>query len=127
VKRLRVTVHVDPDRAPAFFALLANAPEISRARIVDWNLAPDRMGTLLFAIDGDPTRFAEEAPDTTGIESVHLSEPERGRASALVVMRPSETPVFAALQRASTRTSLVVRTPIVYRDGAMQARVVGDS
>ena len=45
----------------------------------------------------------------------------------LVVIRPLETPLFAAIHRASTQAGLIVRKPIVYRDGTMSARVVGDA
>jgi predicted DNA binding protein len=41
-------------------------------------------------------------------------------------MRPLETPLFAAIYRASSRAGVVVRTPVVYRDRTLSARVVGD-
>jgi predicted DNA binding protein len=127
MKQLRVTVRVAADRAPAFFDLLANAPAISEARLLDWNLSPEGAGTVLYAIDGDPESFATGATDTPGIESVELSGTDGSWTYALVVIRPLETPVFAAIHRATTRAGLVVRTPIVYRDGTMQAHVVGES
>lgn len=127
VKHLRVTVHVEDDHAPEFFALLADSDAVTAARLVDWNMAARERATLLYVIDGDPTTFAERAADTTGIESVTLSDSPAGRTYAMVVMRPRETPLFAAIHEASTRAGLVVRTPIVYREGTMAARVVGDA
>jgi predicted DNA binding protein len=127
VKHLQLTVDVDSDRAPAFFESLADSPDVSEARLIDWSLAAADQSTLLYTIDGDPTAFAERAPETPGIESVELSETVQRLTYALVVMRPRETPLFAAIHRASEQAGIVVRKPIVYRDGTMSARVVGDA
>lgn len=126
MKRLRVTVRVDAAAAPELFALLADSPAIAETRLLDWNMSHEGADTVLYAIDGDPAAVAERAGDTPGVESVAVSDPAGGRAYALVVLRPLETPLFAAVHRASSHPGLVVRTPIVYRDGTMVARVVGD-
>lgn len=127
MKHLQVTVHVDDDHAPKFFQLLADSPAIAEARLVDWSMTAGDQSTLLYTVDGDPTTFAERATDTDGIDSVELSETIQSWTYVLVVMRPRETPLFAAIQRASTQAGLIVRKPIVYRDGTMSARVVGDA
>jgi len=127
VKHLQVTVHVDDEEAPEFFEVLADSPAIAEARLVDWSMTADDQSTLLYTVDGDPTAVAERATDTAGIESVELSETTAGQTYVLVVMRPLETPLFAAIHRASTEAGLVVRKPIVYRDSTMTARVVGDA
>jgi predicted DNA binding protein len=127
VKHLRVTVHVDDDYTPEFFELLADSPAIAEARLVDWSMTASEQSTLLYIVDGDPTSFAEQAANTAGIDSVELSDTKQGRTYVLVVMRPLETPMFAAIHRASTQAGLIVRKPIVYRDGTMSARVVGDA
>ena len=127
VKHLRLTVDVDEDRAPVFFELLADSPDVSEARLIDWSMAADEWSTLLYTIEGDPTTFAARATETAGIDSVELSETVQRLTYVLVVMRPRETPLFAAVHRASEQTGVVVRKPIVYRDGAMSARVVGDA
>ena len=127
VKHLQVTVHVDQDQAPEFFELLADSPAISEARLVDWSMTADEQATLLYTVDGDPASFAGRAADTAGIDSVELSDTAHGKTYVLVVMRPLETPLFAAIQRASARAGIIVRKPIVYRNGTMSARVVGDA
>ncbi|WP_313692430.1 helix-turn-helix domain-containing protein [Halorarum halobium] len=127
MKHLRVTVHVDDDHAPEFFELLASSSSIAETRLVDWSMTAGERSTLLYTVDGDPATFAERAADTAGIESVELSGTTRGRTYALVVMRPRETPLFAAINRASAEAGLIVRKPIVYRDGTMSARVVGEA
>ncbi|RLM63408.1 DNA-binding protein [Halorubrum sp. Atlit-26R] len=127
VKQLQVTVHVDDNHAPEFFELLADSPAIAEARLVDWSMAASEQSTLLYTVDGDPTTFAERAANTAGIDSVELSDTTQGKTYVLVVIRPLETPLFAAIHRASTQAGLIVRKPIVYRDGTMSARVVGDA
>lgn len=127
MKHLQITARVDSEQAPAFFNQLANSPDIAEARVLDLTTTVDGVDNLLFAIDGDPTPFADEATDTPGIEAVELSSPTPERTFALVVMRPLKTPLFDAIHRASTRAGLVVRTPIIYRDGNMYATAVGDS
>lgn len=127
MKQLQVTVHVDDNHAPEFFELLADSPAIAEARLVDWSMAASEQSTLLYTVDGDPTTFAERAANTAGIDSVELSDTTQGQTYVLVVIRPLETPLFAAIHRASTQAGLIVRKPIVYRDGTMSARVVGDA
>lgn len=127
VKYLHVTVHVADDSAPEFFELLTDSPQIAEARLIDWSMSAGEQSTLLYAIDGDPTPFAEQAADTAGIDSVELSKTTRGRTHVLVVMRPLETPLFSAIYRASSQPGLIVRKPIVYRNRTMSARVVGDA
>lgn len=126
MKRIRASARVDPDRAPAFFNLLANSAEVEEARVLEANTTVDGVETILFAIDGDPAAFSEKAADTPGVVSVDVSEPDDGRAYALLVMRPLETPLFQAIHEAGHPGGFVLRTPVVYRDGAMYGRVVGD-
>jgi hypothetical protein len=126
MKQLRTTVRIDADRTPVFFDLLANSSEITETRLIDWSMTSGERGTVLYAIDGDHSSFAEGATDTPGIESVVFSDTGRRWTYALVVMRPLETPLFDVIHRASSRPGLLVRKPIIYRDGNMYARVVGD-
>lgn len=125
VKQLRVTASVDPDRAPAFFDLLANSPGITETRLLDWNTAADR-DTVLYAIRGDATPFAEAAPEAPAVASVETATAGPEWTHALVEVRTAETETFDAVRRARSRPGLVVRKPIVYREGAMHFRVVGD-
>ena len=127
MKHLQVTVHVEDDHAPEFFQVLADSPAIAEARLVDWSMTADDQSTLLYTVEGDPAAVAERAADTPGIESVELSETMDGQTYVLVVMRPLETPLFGAIHRASTQAGLIVRKPIVYRNGTMRAGVVGDA
>jgi hypothetical protein len=127
VKRLRVTVAVDPDRAPPFFDLLANSAAIAETRLLEWNEARPERATMLYAVRGDPAEFADSATETRGIESVELSETVDEWTYVLLEARPRETPLFAAVNEARARSGIVVRKPVVFRDSAMSCRVFGDA
>lgn len=127
MREIRATANVDPEAVPAFFDLLANSPEIEEARVLEVNTTVDGVETVLFAIDGDTAVFAAEAAETPGVESVEVADYEEGPSYALLVMRPLETPLFDAIHRGELLSGFVVRTPIVYRDGAMHGHVVGDT
>ncbi|MFD1600315.1 helix-turn-helix domain-containing protein [Halobellus rarus] len=127
MKHLQVTVQVDDDRSPEFFTLLAASPVITEARLIDWSLTAGEQSTLLYTVDGDPTAFAERAANTAGIDSVDLSDTTQGQTYVMVVMRPQETPLFAAIHRATSQAGIIVRKPIIYRNGTMSARVVGNA
>lgn len=126
MKHLRVTAHVDLDAAPAFFRVLADSDAIAETQVLEWNTTSADLDTVLFAIDGDATPFADVAAETPAVESVEIATPEGGWSYALMSVRPLSTPLFDAIHRARTRPGLVVRKPIVYRDGDMRFRVVGD-
>jgi len=127
MKRLRLTVSVDPDRAPPFFELLANSSSIAETRLLEWNEARSERATMLYAVRGDPTEFERSAPDTPGVESVTLSDRADGWTYALLEARPRETPLFATVHEARARGGIVVRKPVVFRDCAMVSRVFGES
>lgn len=126
MREIRATAHVEPESAPAFFNLLANSDDIEEARVLEVNTTVDGVETFLFAIDGDTDAFEAGAADTSGVESVEVAEYDDGPSYALLVMRPLETSLFDAIHRAGPLSGFVLRTPIVYRDGAMHGRAVGD-
>jgi predicted DNA binding protein len=126
MKELRVTVRVDRGDAPALFALLAHHRAVEEARVLEINKTTDGVETLLVAIDGDASAFAAGAGETPGVESVEVTTVSDDRAYASVVLRSPETPLFDQLHRLGDDRGFVVRTPFVYRDGAILGRAVGD-
>jgi len=133
MKHVRVTACVDPDRAPAFFDRLANAPAVDEARVLDWNLtAEDAM--LLFEVAGDPTPLVEGASDLSGVDRVETSGDRpidresagEGETQVLAHVQRSSVPIFSCLASALASGGLIVRTPLVFRDGEIHARIVGD-
>lgn len=127
MKHLRVTARPDRERAPAFFLALADSPHVAEGRAIDWNLSAEGAGTLLYAVDGDPEPFRDAALDTAGIESVDVEAVEADTSYALVRARPAAIPLFREIADAMARAGLVVRKPVVYRDGAVHSHVVGDA
>jgi len=126
MKVLRATARVAPEDAPTFFNLLAHAPEVEEARVLEVNSTPEGVETLLIAIDGDHSAFAAEATETPGVESVEVSAVGEDRAYAMLVMRSPETPLFDRIHEMGSGEGFVIRTPFVYRDGEMYGRAVGD-
>jgi predicted DNA binding protein len=126
MRHLRATVEIAEAAAPPFFALLAHSDEITETRVLDWNGKSDAGETALLAIRGDASAFAAAASDVPGVESVALS-PGDPWTDALVDLDLSAMAVFAAIDRAQSRRGLVVRTPVVYRDGAVNVRVAGEA
>ncbi|MHB9285651.1 helix-turn-helix domain-containing protein [Halobacteriales archaeon Cl-PHB] len=126
MKHLRVTASIDPEAAPGFFTHLADAPAIDETRLLEWSMPPTGPATVLFAIDGDARPFAEDVPDLDAVSRVELSAPSGRPTYAIVDVETAATPVFAAIRDARTRPGFVVRKPVVYRDGEMRFRVVGE-
>jgi predicted DNA binding protein len=125
MKHLRVTVAVDQERAPPFYRVLSDSAAIAETRVVEWNLTGEGIETVLFAVDGDTAPFAPA--DLPSVTSVERAESDGRWTYLLVELRPLETPLFDAVRAARARPGIVVRKPIVYRDGDMRFRVVGDA
>lgn len=127
MKHIRVTVRPDLDHAPGFVAYLLESPDVTEARAVDWNRADPVTTTHLYAIDGDAIGFRDAATDTPGVESVTLSAVDETRSYALLDVRDDAVPMFGVVEEALARAGLVVRRPLVYRDGRIHGHVVGDA
>jgi predicted DNA binding protein len=125
MKHVRITVRPDLDRAPSFLAYLLDSPDVAEAHAVDWNRGAGDVSTHVYAVDGDGEAFAALARDEPGVESV--SAATTGRLShVLLTLRDDEVPVFGASAAAVDRPGLVVRRPLVYRDGQIHGHIVGD-
>jgi predicted DNA binding protein len=125
MKHLRVTAAVDQERAPPFYTMLSDSAAIAEARLLEWNLPGDGVETVLFAVDGDTDPFVAAAPDAPSIEAVERTATDGRWTYLLLELRPLESPLFDAIRTARARRGIVVRKPIVYRDGDMRFRVVG--
>ncbi|OYR40563.1 hypothetical protein DJ82_07450 [Halorubrum sp. Ib24] len=126
MKHIRITVCPDLDRAPPFLRYLLDAEAHDEARAIDWNRGDSELSTHIYAIAGDGSRFAELARETTGVESVELSAAEARVSYALIELRDAELPIFGGSATAIDRTGMVVRRPLVYRDGRIHGHIVGD-
>lgn len=57
---------------------------------------------------------------------MELSNEGRETTYALAVVHSLEMPTYEGILQASSQDGLIIRTPIVYRDGSMYGRGVGD-
>ena len=126
MKHIRITVRPAPDAVPAFLAHLLDSSAVSEARAIDWNRGDRELSTHLYGIDGDATTFVTLARETSGIESVVRSDTDGSVSYVLIELRDAEVPIFGGSARAIDRAGLVVRRPLVYRDGRIHGHIVGD-
>jgi predicted DNA binding protein len=127
MKHIGVTVRPDLDRSPQFVAYLLESPDVTEARAVDWNRADAAATTHLYAIEGDADGFSEAATGTPGVDSVRLGAVAESTSYALLAVRDAVVPMFGHVEEALARAGLVVRRPLVYRDGRIHGHVVGDA
>ncbi|MFC6873509.1 helix-turn-helix domain-containing protein [Halobellus marinus] len=126
MKHIRITVRPDLDRAPGFLQYLLEADAVEEARAMDWNRGESARSTHLYAIDGDGATFVELARETDGIEAVEGAATDTGVTYALVTLRDAAVPIFGGSATAIDRAGLVVRRPLVYREGRIHGHIVGD-
>ncbi|ADQ68569.1 putative DNA binding protein [Halogeometricum borinquense DSM 11551] len=126
MKHLRLTTRLEPSVIPPFYAVVAESSSISELRVIDWNVAADEVGTLLYAIDGDAEKFREAADETNGITRISLSAQDQPTSYALVEASPRAIPFFSTFMAVTARAGLVVRKPLVYRDARSFGNVVGE-
>lgn len=126
MKRLRVQVTPDPDVAPRPFQLLADSPAIDETRLVELNLGGDIGPTMLFSIDGDHVGLDEALRAHGAVHRAEVTPVADGRSVLLLTLQPRRIPLADALFEAFTRTGLVVELPVVYRDGAVNATLLGE-
>lgn len=127
MKYLRATVTPDPATAPALFALLADSAPVEEARLLDMNVADSRGITGLFAIEGDAGAFERRLADVSGVASADVTPAGDGRFYLLATIQPDAIPLAGGVFRALNRDGLVVVKPVVYRDGEVRARLVGET
>lgn len=127
VKHVRLTVRVDPDEAPEFITYLLESSAVTEARALDWNRADPETTTYLYAIDGDVHGFADAARETPGVEAVTLSAVAEPPSYAMITVRDDEVPTYDVVWAALARAGLLVRRPLVYRDGRIHGHMVGDA
>src|SRR6056297_3397634 len=111
MEELRVTATLDPSLVPPLYATARESGAVSELRAVDWNLAADGVGSLLYAIDGDAGAFRDGARETDGVERVALSREAADVSYALVDARPAAIPFFSTFVSVTARAGLVVRKP----------------
>lgn len=126
MKHIRITVRPEREQAPEFLRYILASPAVDEARAMDWNRGESARSTHLYAIDGDGATFVELARETTGVEAVEHAATDTGVTYALVTLRDAAIPIFGGSATAIDRAGLVVRRPLVYREGCIHGHIVGD-
>lgn len=126
MERVRATVRLDEENAPELYALLAHTDGVDSVHVLAVNSALEDGETILITVAGDPDSFAEQARETTGVESIAMSEDATEGAHALVTTTPDGTQLSGMLHSIGS-SEIVLRLPIVYRNGRMHATAVGTS
>jgi len=116
-----------PPGAPRFFRLVADSPHVDEARLLEWNASTADALTVLYAMDGDADAFVSELGESSIIVKFELSRIGEDRFYVLAVGRPSEAPLFQRVIDAITQMGLIVVTPVVYSEGKVHFRIVGES
>jgi predicted DNA binding protein len=126
MKHIQLETRIDSTFLPELYSAATESSEIRELRVIDWNLAADDRGTLLYAIDGDSVVFDEGASKTEGIDNCSFACTDETISYALVSARPAAMPFLSTFIAVIARAGLVVRKPLVYRDKRSYARVVGE-
>lgn len=125
VRYLRLTGRPPLSATPEAFRLLAASEHVSAARAVATKFAGTSAMSVLFHVDGD--RRAVEAR-LDGPPEIVVAETAPGGEDGfylLLVLDPESIPLLRAVFEALPWQELVVVPPIVYRDGAVHAQLVG--
>lgn len=127
MKRVRGEATPDPDRAPRAFSLLADSPTIEETRLLELNLGGEVGPTMLFVVDGAHEGLADRLLETAAVDRAEITPIHATQAVLMVILRPDETPIAAAMVEAFTRTGVVAEMPVLYRDGTVRVTLVGES
>lgn len=126
VHRLRATVRAAPADSPPLFGLLAHSAHVREARVLEQTTTPDGVETYLMTVDGDVDAFVDTAADTDGIVSVESFDFEEEAPYVLLAHRSPPSTDVGSDRRDAAQHGVILQTPIVYRDGAMYLRAIGD-
>jgi len=133
MRYLRVSGRPPSAIAPAAFQVIADSAVIEEARLLDWNLGSAASVTIFFEIDGDCEAAREallatpETIDASASVSVAPGDDEPGAGYLLVRLDREAHPLLRGMVEAIGTEGLVVLKPLVYRDGQVDARLVGDA
>jgi hypothetical protein len=125
MKAIRVTATPDLAVAPRPVEVLLDTTVVTEARLLDWTVS-EAVTTALFAVTGDPQGLREALRGTSPLEWIDVTAVDDEHCYLLATMRRDDDPIFRAVMASLSRAGLVVVKPVRYRDGAVQARLVGD-
>ncbi len=126
MRYLRMRTTPDSEAAPAVFQLLAASDSADEARLLEWNLAAE-CATVLFSVDGDPEAFEKTVPDLPLLQAVEVAPTGEDHFYLLLSVDPSGREMAEGVFETVSKAGLVVLKPVLYRDGRVHIRLVGDA
>lgn len=127
MRYLNLTARPSAAVRPQLFDLIAGGEIVAETRLLDWNLGSSGSPTVLYAIDGAPSRFNRRARAIDAVSSIDIESIDEETFYALATIDPAGVPLLQRLLSILTRSGLVVVTPVVYRDNQVSAGLVGRS
>ena len=126
MRSVAVTVSPPLDLAPDVFGIIADSPGLVEARLQEWNPADDESITAFYVCEGDPDAVVPGLEASHLIRAVSVTTFDPDRFGLLVRLDRGDDPLVEGVFAAVTSAGLIVRKPVVYRDGAVRARLIGD-
>lgn len=119
---------VDPPMAlvPDAFELIADSPHLTEARLQEWNPEDETSVTLFYVCEGDRAAVIERLREAAVVGSVTSSPFGEERFALLLRIARGSNPLVEQVFATITGAGLIVLKPVVYRDGQVHARLVGD-
>ncbi|MFB6359859.1 MAG: helix-turn-helix domain-containing protein [Halobacteriales archaeon] len=127
MKRLRVRMTPDRAAAPRAFSLLADSDRIEETRLLEWNAGEDGQPTLLFTVEGEWRELPEQLRSDPAVAEATANSITEDRAVLLITLQPAASPLASAVFEALTSSGLVIDTPVIYREGTVEATLLGES
>ncbi|MFC7072366.1 helix-turn-helix domain-containing protein [Halovenus rubra] len=124
MQRVQATVDIDPGSAPKLYELLAHTDGVGPVRVLAVNSAHSDGETVLIAFEGDSERFVAAVGETAEVESIFSADGDAGRTLALLTTNPEKTQLSEMLHSIGS-SGIVLRMPIIYRNGKMHTTAVG--
>lgn len=125
MKTVRLEARPDPEVAPRPFGLIANSPFVEVTRLLAWNVAQAGRVTGLLDLRGDGDRLARALRAEPPVARVSRTRIGSRRHALLVAIDLAAISVVQKVFESLTEGAVIVDKPVIYRDGAVQVRLVG--
>ncbi|PSQ18909.1 DNA-binding protein [Halobacteriales archaeon QS_8_69_26] len=127
MKYLRIRSRPDLAAAPSFLGVILDSAFVDEGRLLGLNPTDSRGVTGLMAVDGDAERFREAVTGAESFRSIAVTPAGEDRFYVFATLDPREAPLPRQVLAALTRDGMVILTPVVYRDGCVHVRLVGET
>lgn len=124
---LRVRATPDPAAIPSLLSLLLDSPAVDEARLLEWNPGDSRGMLALFGVRGDREAVQAAVADDEELVTAAIAPAGPDRFYLLAVVDLEAGPMAARVADLATTDGMVVLKPVIYADGAVDARIVGEA